>query len=84
MTSSADAMRRSERWRILKNKGLSNDEILKSFDTPTQMEVFSWKGNRDTIMTPRDSIYLLQVVLPGGNDVYDPANRRSESLGGWN
>lgn len=61
-----DAMRRSERWRILKDRGLSNDEIVKSFDTPTQMEVFSWKGNIDTTMTPRDSIRYYKSFFQAG------------------
>ncbi|WP_324720257.1 penicillin-binding protein 1A [Salinimicrobium sp. HB62] len=61
-----DAMRRSERWRILKEKGLSNEEILKSFDTPTRMEVFSWKGNIDTTMTPRDSIRYYKSFFQAG------------------
>ncbi|WP_029034342.1 penicillin-binding protein 1A [Salinimicrobium terrae] len=61
-----DAMRRSERWRILKDKGLSNEEIIKSFDTPTQMEVFSWKGNIDTLMTPRDSIFYYKSFFQAG------------------
>ena len=61
-----DAMRRSERWRILKDKGLSNEEIIKSFDTPTQMEVFSWKGNIDTTMTPRDSIRYYKSFFQAG------------------
>jgi penicillin-binding protein 1A len=61
-----DAMRRSERWRILKAKGLSNNEIRKSFDTPTKMEVFSWKGNIDTTMTPRDSIYYYKSFFQAG------------------
>ncbi len=61
-----DAMRRSERWRILKDKGLSNDEIRKSFDTPTKMEIFSWKGNIDTTMTPRDSIYYYKSFFQAG------------------
>ncbi|MHA6278929.1 penicillin-binding protein 1A [Salinimicrobium sp. CAU 1759] len=61
-----DAMRRSERWRILKEKGLSNEEIIASFDTPTQMEVFSWKGNIDTTMTPRDSIRYYKSFFQAG------------------
>lgn len=61
-----DAMRRSERWRILKDKGFSNDEIVKSFDTPTKMQVFSWKGNIDTTMTPRDSIRYYKSFFQAG------------------
>lgn len=61
-----DAMRRSDRWRILKEQGLSNDEIAESFNTKTKMQVFSWKGNKDTIMTPRDSILYYKSFLQAG------------------
>ncbi|NJW52036.1 penicillin-binding protein 1A [Salinimicrobium oceani] len=61
-----DAMRRSERWRILKEQGLSNEEIAESFNKKTQMQVFSWKGNKDTIMTPRDSIIYYKSFLQAG------------------
>ncbi|UZH56582.1 transglycosylase domain-containing protein [Salinimicrobium tongyeongense] len=62
----SDAMRRSERWRVLREKGLSKEEVIKSFDTPTQMEVFSWKGNIDTTMTPRDSIFYYKSFFQAG------------------
>jgi penicillin-binding protein 1A len=61
-----DAMRRSDRWKILKEKGLSNDEIIESFNKPTQMQVFTWSGNRDTIMTPRDSIRYYKSFFQAG------------------
>ena len=51
-----DAMRRSERWRMMKEEGKSNEEIINSFDVETEMSVFTWKGVRDTVMTPKDSI----------------------------
>ncbi|MCB0473246.1 MAG: transglycosylase domain-containing protein, partial [Flavobacteriaceae bacterium] len=50
------AMKRSDRWRRMKKADYSEDEIIKSFDTKTDMTVFSWKGEIDTVMTPRDSI----------------------------
>ncbi|WP_029036319.1 penicillin-binding protein 1A [Salinimicrobium xinjiangense] len=61
-----DAMRRSDRWRILKEKGLSNEEIAESFNTKTRMQVFTWQGNKDTIMTPRDSIVYYKSFLQAG------------------
>ena len=61
-----DAMRRSERWRILKEQGLSNEEIAESFDKKTQMQVFTWSGNKDTLMTPRDSILYYKSFLQAG------------------
>src|SRR5690606_27130172 len=51
-----DAMRRSERWRMMREEGKSDETILKSFDVETEMSVFTWNGIRDTVMTPRDSI----------------------------
>lgn len=50
------AMRKSDRWRIMKNQGKSDEEITASFYQEVPMNVFSWKGNIDTLMTPMDSI----------------------------
>ena len=52
------ARRWSDRYRVMKNAGASEDEITKSFDVPTKMRLFSWnkKGYIDTLMTPNDSI----------------------------
>ncbi len=56
-------MRRSDRWRVLKANGTSEDSIKLSFDIPIEMKVFSWNGEIDTIMTPRDSIYYYKKFL---------------------
>lgn len=50
------AMKKSDRWREMKQKGIGEDEIIASFKKETPMRVFSWKGGIDTIMTPLDSI----------------------------
>ena len=50
-------MRRSERWRKMKKRGIDEDSIYTSFNRPAQMGVFSWNGDIDTLMTPKDSIY---------------------------
>ena len=52
------ARRWSDRYRIMKKEGASENEIWKSFSVPTKMRVFSWnsKGYIDTVMTPDDSI----------------------------
>ncbi len=55
--------RRSERWRQKKAAGLDDAAILKDFKTPTSMQVFSWKGEIDTIMTPLDSIRYYKHFL---------------------
>lgn len=61
-----NAMRRSERWRIMKDQGKSTEEITDSFEKETEMRVFSWDGVRDTIMTPRDSIIYYKSFLQSG------------------
>ncbi|MFD0963166.1 penicillin-binding protein 1A [Pseudofulvibacter geojedonensis] len=51
------AMKRSERYRVYtKELKKSKKEALASFNKKTKMRVFSWKGDIDTIMTPKDSI----------------------------
>ena len=49
-------MKQSDRYRSLKSQGLKLDEIRKEFDKPVEMNVFSWRGEIDTTMTPLDSI----------------------------
>lgn len=60
------AMKVTDRYRGLKNQGLSEKEILKEFKTPTDMKVFSWKGEIDTTMTPWDSIRYHKGFLRTG------------------
>ena len=50
------SIRQSERYRVLSKQGMSFDEIRKTFDQPLEMQVFTWNGIRDTVMTPLDSI----------------------------
>lgn len=50
------SMRRSDRWREMKKQGKEEEEIIASFYKETPMQVFSWSGAKDTIMTPMDSI----------------------------
>ncbi|MDR0844407.1 MAG: transglycosylase domain-containing protein [Tannerella sp.] len=50
------AVTRSDRYRAMKAGGATDKEIEAAFDTPVEMQVFSWNGIIDTTMTPRDSI----------------------------
>jgi len=61
-----NAMKSSERWRKMKAAGKSESEIRKSFDIKTEMSVFSWQGDIDTTMTPRDSIRYYKKFLRTG------------------
>ena len=67
-------MRLSDRYRIMKRAGASEAEIRKAFDTPEQMSVFSWSGEKDTVMTPMDSIRYYKFFLRAGFMSMDPRN----------
>jgi penicillin-binding protein 1A len=60
------AMKSSHRWSALKEQDKSDDEIIKTFSEKTKMTVFTWKGERDTIMTPLDSIRYYKHFLQSG------------------
>tara|TARA_R110001583_G_scaffold39881_1_gene127754 strand:+ start:27208 stop:29583 length:2376 start_codon:yes stop_codon:yes gene_type:complete len=59
-------MKRSERYRVLKDKDLSIDSIKNIFATPTKMRIFTWKGERDTILSPIDSMLYYKGFLRAG------------------
>lgn len=66
------AMRNSERWKQMTNEGKEEAEIIKSFGVKTKMEVFTWKGQKDTLMTPRDSIIYYKHFLQTGMMSMEP------------
>lgn len=61
-----NAMKSSARWRKMKSQGKSESDIRKSFDVATDMSIFSWNGDIDTTMTPRDSIRYYKKFLRTG------------------
>ena len=54
-------------WPVVKES-----EIPGIFDTPTKMRVFTWKGERDTLMSPMDSIRYYKGFLQSGLLSMDP------------
>jgi penicillin-binding protein 1A len=60
------AKQNSSRYKKMKANGASEKEIEKAFKTETEMRVFSWKGERDTVMTPYDSIRYYKQILRTG------------------
>ena len=66
----------SDRYRNLKAAGATEEEIRKSFDTPTEMTVFSWQGDRDTVMTPMDSMKYAKRQLRVGFMAMEPRTGR--------
>lgn len=78
-------MKRSDRYRELKNAGLSEDEIKKEFDKKVQMSLFSWKGEIDTLMSPLDSIRYNKLVLRNSMMAMNPLNGHIKAwVGGVN
>ncbi len=68
------SMRQSERYRVMKNAGCSDFEIRKAFNTKNEMTVFTYHGEKDTIMTPLDSIKYYKTFLRAGFLSMDPLN----------
>ncbi|MEC5165263.1 penicillin-binding protein 1A [Flavobacterium sp. PL11] len=66
------AMKSSNRWAVMKSMDKSEEEIIKSFSEKTKMTVFSWKGEKDTIMTPIDSIRYYKHFLRSGLMAMEP------------
>ena len=59
-------VRQCERYRVLKQQGMSDDEIMKAFNTKTEMRLFTYRGEVDTLMTPMDSIRYYKKFLRTG------------------
>ena len=60
------SVRQCERYRVMKSEGASEDEIMRSFRTKTEMTVFTYHGEKDTVMTPLDSIRYYKSFLRSG------------------
>ena len=60
------AMKNSERWRRMKKAGVSEKKIKVSFHIKRKMKVFDWKGDKDTVLTPYDSIRYYKYFLHSG------------------
>ena len=60
------SVRQCERYRLMKAAGVSEEQIMRAFRTKTEMTVFSYHGEIDTIMTPLDSIRYYKTFLRSG------------------
>tara|TARA_B110000261_G_scaffold160267_1_gene199557 strand:+ start:166 stop:2508 length:2343 start_codon:yes stop_codon:yes gene_type:complete len=77
--------RRSERWRKMRVAEKDEETIWASFKKPVPMEVFSWKGDRDTIMTPLDSIRYYKHFLRASMMSMNPLTGHVKAwVGGFN
>lgn len=64
---------RSDRFRTMTAYGFSRAEIDKSFEEPTEMRIFTWAGERDTLLSPMDSIRHYKYYLNAGFLSVEPA-----------
>ena len=76
---------RTERWRKMKLAGIEESEILASFYQKTPMRIFTWNGERDTIMTPIDSIRYYKHFLRASLMSMEPQSGHIKTwVGGFN
>jgi penicillin-binding protein 1A len=68
----SSARKNSDRYKKLAALGKSEEEINQDFNTPVEMTVFSLKGERDTVMSPNDSIRYYKAFLHAGLVSIDP------------
>ncbi|MGL5957078.1 MAG: transglycosylase domain-containing protein, partial [Phocaeicola sp.] len=66
------SMTQTDRYRLMKQAGNSEAEIRKAFNTPQEMTVFTYNGERDTTLTPMDSIKYYKHFLRAGFMSMDP------------
>ncbi len=76
------AMKRTERYRLLKKKGVPTDSILLSFHQPKEMRLFTWEGDIDTVMTPYDSIRYYKSILQSGVMSVEPQSGKVKAYVG--
>ncbi|MGH7238133.1 MAG: penicillin-binding transpeptidase domain-containing protein, partial [Candidatus Saccharimonadales bacterium] len=65
-------MYRSDRYKQLQLEGKSDSEIRKNFDTPDSLNLFTWRGDVDTVMKPIDSIVFTKMMLRNAMMSMDP------------
>lgn len=68
------SIKMSDRYRFMKDAGISESKIMAAFNKPVEMTVFSYKGYKDTVMSPLDSIKYHKFFLRAGFMSMDPYN----------
>ncbi|MDF1559983.1 MAG: transglycosylase domain-containing protein [Bacteroidales bacterium] len=66
------SVRQSDRYQNMRRAGSPEDSITLSFNTPIPMKLFSWDGERDTVMTPLDSIWYYKFFVRSSFMAMDP------------
>lgn len=63
-----------DRYREMKEAGASREEIDKAMNTPVKMRIFAYGGDKDTLMSPYDSLRYYRMILQNGFMALDPSN----------
>lgn len=66
------SVRQSDRYRSMKSAGIPDDSITLAFNTPIPMKIFAWTGERDTVMTPLDSVKYYKFFVRSSFLAMDP------------
>ncbi|MFN0200869.1 MAG: penicillin-binding protein 1A [Bacteroidia bacterium] len=69
-------MERSDRYKSGKKAGKSISEIEEEFAKPIKMKVFTWNGEKDTTMSPLDSVKYHSRFLEAGMCAMEPGTGR--------
>ncbi len=77
-------IRRSDRYRGLRQQGVPEDSIITNFEEPVPMRVFSWDGDIDTIMAPLDSIWYYKHFLNASLMAVEPHTGHVKAYVGGN
>jgi penicillin-binding protein 1A len=76
-------IKRSDRYRQLREDGLTEGDIHKNFRTPTKMTIYSWKGDLDTVMTPLDSVKYYKLLLRNAMMSMEPTGPNAGYVRAW-
>ena len=68
------SIRQTDRYRQLASRGMPWDSIRMVFNEKVEMQLFSWNGPIDTILSPLDSIRYMKHILRAGFMAMDPVN----------
>lgn len=67
------AVAHSDRYKNMRASGVPHEKVMKTFEVPREMNIFHWEGNRDTTLTPLDSIKYYIRFLHAGFMAMEPA-----------
>lgn len=81
------AMKQSDRWENMKEEGYTDEEIKRAFNQKVPMKIFAWNARRekDTVMTPMDSIKYHKQIMQASFMAMDPVTGEVKAwVGGVN